>query len=41
MVGDSSEHVVDLLFMSERCIVSKAASQLMKLVHQILQVVYS
>lgn len=37
MVGDSSEHVVDLLFMSERCIVSKAASQLMKLVHQILQ----
>lgn len=37
MVGDSSEHVVDLLFMSERCVVSKAASQLMKLVHQILQ----
>lgn len=37
MAVDSSEHVVDLLFMSERCIVSKAASQLMKLVHQILQ----
>ncbi|KAH9793478.1 Centromere/kinetochore protein zw10-like [Citrus sinensis] len=37
MSVDSSEHVVDLLFMSERCVVTKAASQLMKLVHQILQ----
>ncbi|KAL9453742.1 hypothetical protein AB3S75_009364 [Citrus x aurantiifolia] len=37
MAVDSSEHVVDLLFMSERCVVTKAASQLMKLVHQILQ----
>ncbi|KAH7576677.1 hypothetical protein JRO89_XS01G0129800 [Xanthoceras sorbifolium] len=33
----SSEHVVDLLFLSERCVVSKAASQLMKLVHQTLK----
>ncbi|ESR60911.1 Centromere/kinetochore protein zw10-like [Citrus sinensis] len=37
MAVDSSEHVVDLLFMSERCVVTIAASQLMKLVHQILQ----
>ena len=35
----SSEHVVDLLFLSERCVVSKAASQLMKLVHQTLKVI--
>lgn len=41
MAVDSSEHVIDLLFMSERCVVTKAASQLMKLVHQILQVVNS
>ncbi|KAK2648859.1 hypothetical protein Ddye_016348 [Dipteronia dyeriana] len=33
----SSEQVVDLLFLSERCVVSKAASQLMKLVHQTLK----
>ncbi|TXG55440.1 hypothetical protein EZV62_020696 [Acer yangbiense] len=33
----SSEHVVDLLFLSERCVVSKAAFQLMKLVHQTLK----
>ncbi|KAK1568779.1 hypothetical protein Q3G72_028604 [Acer saccharum] len=33
----SSEHVVELLFLSERCVVSKAASQLMKLVHQTLK----
>ncbi|XP_073221002.1 centromere/kinetochore protein zw10 homolog isoform X3 [Cicer arietinum] len=33
----SSSHVVDLLFLSERCLVSKAAKQLMKLVHQTLQ----
>lgn len=35
---NSSEHVVDLLFLSERCLVSKAASQLMGLVHQTLKV---
>ena len=34
----SSDHVVDLLFLSERCVVSEAASQLMALVHQTLQV---
>ncbi|XP_061373603.1 centromere/kinetochore protein zw10 homolog isoform X1 [Gastrolobium bilobum] len=33
----SSNHVVDLLFLSERCLVSKAAKQLMELVHQTLQ----
>ncbi|KAG4964627.1 hypothetical protein JHK84_039245 [Glycine max] len=33
----SSSHVVDLLFLSERCLVSKAAKQLMELVHQTLQ----
>jgi centromere/kinetochore protein ZW10 len=32
------EHVVDLLFLSERCLVSKAATQLMDLVHQTLKV---
>ncbi|XP_052178066.1 centromere/kinetochore protein zw10 homolog isoform X2 [Diospyros lotus] len=31
------DHVVDLLFLSERCVVSKAASQLMELVHQTLK----
>ncbi|PKI64186.1 hypothetical protein CRG98_015373 [Punica granatum] len=34
---DSSDHVVDLLFLSDRCFVSTAASELMKLVHQTLQ----
>ncbi|GLT30184.1 hypothetical protein SLA2020_050010 [Shorea laevis] len=33
----SSEQFVDLLFSSERCVVSKAASQLMELVHQTLK----
>ncbi|KAJ1389008.1 RZZ complex, subunit Zw10 [Sesbania bispinosa] len=33
----SSSHVVDLLFLSERCLVSKAAKQLMELIHQTLQ----
>ncbi|XP_049366310.1 centromere/kinetochore protein zw10 homolog isoform X2 [Solanum verrucosum] len=33
----SSDLVVDLLFTSERCVVSEAASQLMKLVHGILK----
>ncbi|CAJ1971106.1 unnamed protein product [Sphenostylis stenocarpa] len=33
----SSSHVVDLLFLSERCLVSKAAKQLMGLIHQTLQ----
>lgn len=33
----SSSHVVDLLFLSERCLVSKAAKQLMVLIHQTLQ----
>lgn len=37
---DSSEHVVQLLFLSERCVVSKAATQLMELVHRILKVGY-
>ncbi|KAL2938761.1 Centromere/kinetochore protein zw10-like protein [Bienertia sinuspersici] len=35
--NNSSDCVVNLLFSSERCIVSQAASQLMKLVHQTLQ----
>ncbi|XP_028808211.1 centromere/kinetochore protein zw10 homolog isoform X2 [Neltuma alba] len=35
--NQSSNHVVDLLFLSERCLVSEAAKQLMELVHQILQ----
>ncbi|XP_021890126.1 centromere/kinetochore protein zw10 homolog [Carica papaya] len=34
---NSSGHVADLLFLSERCIVSKAASQLMGLVHKTLK----
>lgn len=34
----SSSHVVDLIFLSERCLVSKAAKQLMELIHQTLQV---
>ncbi|KAF7826812.1 centromere/kinetochore protein zw10-like protein isoform X1 [Senna tora] len=33
----STRHVVDLLFLSERCLVSKAAKQLMELVHHTLQ----
>ncbi|KAE9606213.1 putative RZZ complex, subunit Zw10 protein [Lupinus albus] len=33
----SFSHVVDLLFLSERCLVSKSAKQLMELVHQTLQ----
>ncbi|KAK7320551.1 hypothetical protein VNO77_30124 [Canavalia gladiata] len=33
----SSSHVVDLLFLSERCLVSKAAKQLMELIHQTLK----
>ncbi|KAI4299227.1 hypothetical protein L6164_032707 [Bauhinia variegata] len=33
----SSNHIVDLLFLSEKCLVSKAAKQLMELVHQTLQ----
>ncbi|CAL5190270.1 unnamed protein product [Lathyrus oleraceus] len=33
----SSSHVVDLLFSSEKCLVSKAAKQLMELIHQTLQ----
>jgi centromere/kinetochore protein ZW10 len=35
---NSYEQVVDLLFLSERCVVSKAAIQLMELVHQTLKV---
>ncbi|KAH1062241.1 hypothetical protein GYH30_005313 [Glycine max] len=35
--AQSSSHVVDLLFLSQRCLVSKAAKQLMELVHQTLQ----
>lgn len=38
---NSSEHVADLLFISKQCVVSEAASQLMKLVHQTLQVIKS
>lgn len=34
----SSSHVVNLIFLSERCLVSKAAKQLMELVHLTLQV---
>ncbi|XP_059661937.1 centromere/kinetochore protein zw10 homolog [Cornus florida] len=34
---NSPDGVVDLLFLSERCTVSKAASQLMELVHQTLK----
>ncbi|XP_059452091.1 centromere/kinetochore protein zw10 homolog [Corylus avellana] len=34
---NSYEQVVDLLFLSERCVVSKAAIQLMELVHQTLK----
>ncbi|MBA0758137.1 hypothetical protein Gotri_021159 [Gossypium trilobum] len=37
MAINSSNQVVDLIFSSERCVVSKAASQLMELVHQTLQ----
>ncbi|XWS36738.1 hypothetical protein CRYUN_Cryun20dG0111500 [Craigia yunnanensis] len=37
MIINSSKQVVDLLFSSKRCVVSKAASQLMELVHQTLQ----
>lgn len=37
MAVNSSEQVVDLLFLSERCVVSKAATQLMELVHQTLK----
>ncbi|KAL8151014.1 hypothetical protein V2J09_020822, partial [Rumex salicifolius] len=33
----STDHVVDLIFSSERCVVSAAASQLMELVHQTLK----
>ncbi|BAT81022.1 hypothetical protein LR48_Vigan07g050000 [Vigna angularis] len=33
----SSSHVVNLLFLSERCLVSKAAKELMGLIHQTLQ----
>lgn len=35
---NSHEQVVDLLFGSGRCVVSKAAIQLMELVHQTLKV---
>lgn len=34
----SSSHIVDLLFISERVLVSKAAKQLMEIIHQTLQV---
>ncbi|KAJ7964764.1 Centromere/kinetochore protein zw10 like [Quillaja saponaria] len=37
MATQSSKHVVDLLFLSERCLVSEAANQLMELVHQTLK----
>ncbi|KAE8665151.1 Centromere/kinetochore protein zw10-like protein [Hibiscus syriacus] len=37
MTKNSSKQVVDLIFSSERCLVSKASSQLMELVHQTLQ----
>ncbi|KAI4344154.1 hypothetical protein L6164_011418 [Bauhinia variegata] len=33
----SSNHIVDLLFLSEKCLASRAAKQLMELVHQTLQ----
>lgn len=35
---NSSKHIVCLLFSSERCVVSEAASQLMHLVHKTLEV---
>lgn len=35
---DSSKHMVRLLFSSEVCMVSEAASQLMHLVHKTLEV---
>ncbi|XP_074285135.1 centromere/kinetochore protein zw10 homolog [Silene latifolia] len=35
--GKDSDRVVDLLFSSEKCIVSEAASKLMKVVHQTLK----
>lgn len=35
---DSSKHIVRLLFSSEVCMVSEAASQLMHLVHKTLEV---
>ncbi|KAI4384943.1 hypothetical protein MLD38_003027 [Melastoma candidum] len=38
---DASGRVVDLLFLSEKCLVSTAASELMKLVHQTLKDVCS
>ncbi|CAK7349053.1 unnamed protein product [Dovyalis caffra] len=37
IAANFSEHAVDLLFLSERCLVSKAATQLMDLVHQTLK----
>ncbi|XP_058070817.1 centromere/kinetochore protein zw10 homolog isoform X2 [Magnolia sinica] len=37
VTGNASDYAVDLLFQPERCLVSKAASQLMELVHQTLQ----
>ncbi|OVA14368.1 RZZ complex [Macleaya cordata] len=36
-VPEVAQNAVDLLFLPERCVVSKAASQLMELVHQALQ----
>lgn len=38
MAVNSYDQVVDLLFLTGRCVVSKAATQLMKLVHQTLKV---
>ena len=38
MAVNSYEQVVDLLFLSESCVVSKAVTQLMELVHQTLKV---
>ncbi|XP_038902931.1 centromere/kinetochore protein zw10 homolog isoform X1 [Benincasa hispida] len=37
MTKSSSNQVVDLLFLSERCVVSEAAAKLMELIHQTLQ----
>ncbi|KAE8671075.1 Centromere/kinetochore protein zw10-like protein [Hibiscus syriacus] len=37
MAKNSSKQIVDLIFSSERCLISKASSQLMELVHQTLQ----
>ncbi|XP_010252584.1 PREDICTED: centromere/kinetochore protein zw10 homolog isoform X2 [Nelumbo nucifera] len=37
MDGNVAQHAVDLLFYPESCVVSKAASQLMELVHQTLK----